>query len=167
MRLDPVPLEHLAGLLPPERAERLRAYADIARTRLDGRIVWNVSATATGGGVAEMLQALLGYSTGAGIDARWLVLDGSPEFFQVTKRVHNLLHGFAGDGGPLGDAERRTYEAVMDEHLEAVAERALIVARPRKERDIKDILAPYANGVRSNGVRSSVRPRAAAARRAR
>ncbi len=117
VRLDPVPLERLAGLLTADRAERLRAYAKAARTRLHGRILWNVSATATGGGVAEMLQALLGYSIAAGVDARWLVLDGSPDFFRVTKRVHNMLHGFEGDAGPLGDAERATYDAVMADHL--------------------------------------------------
>jgi hypothetical protein len=41
-----------------------------------------------------------------------------------------------------GDAERAT--AVMDEHLEAVAGRALIVSRPPREHDIKTILARYA-----------------------
>jgi trehalose synthase len=122
VRIDPVPLEHLAGLLPPARSERLRAYAEVARARLAGRVLWNVSATATGGGVAEMLRALLGYATGAGIDARWLVLDGSPDFFRVTKRLHNLLHGFAGDGGRLGDADRRTYDEVMDAQLEQLRE---------------------------------------------
>lgn len=43
-----------------------------------------------------------------------------------------------------GDAARAI--AVMDQHLEAVASRALIVARPNKGRDIKDILAGYVNG---------------------
>ena len=43
-----------------------------------------------------------------------------------------------------GDGKRAS--ALMDEHLEAVAGRALIVTRPQKNRDIKDILTPYANG---------------------
>jgi DNA-binding GntR family transcriptional regulator len=42
-----------------------------------------------------------------------------------------------------GDAARAI--AVMDRHLEAVASRALIVSRPNKSRDIKDILAGYAD----------------------
>ena len=41
-----------------------------------------------------------------------------------------------------GDAARAI--AVMDQHLEAVASRALIVSRPNKGRNIKDILAGYA-----------------------
>ncbi|WP_336623997.1 glycosyltransferase [Nocardioides sp.] len=118
VQIGPIPLERLAGVLAPDRAERMWTYAQLARDGLAGRTVWNLSATATGGGVAEMLQALLGYTLGAGVDTRWLVLDGSPEFFRLTKRVHNLLHGFAGDGGPLGEAERATYEAVLDAQLD-------------------------------------------------
>jgi len=117
VEISRVRLERLAGLLAPDRAARLRDYAQLARDSLSGRTVWNVSATATGGGVAEMLMALLGYSLGAGVDARWLVLDGTPEFFRVTKRVHNLLHGVDGDGGGLGESDRRAYEAVLGDHL--------------------------------------------------
>lgn len=48
-----------------------------------------------------------------------------------------------------GDVERAV--AVMDQHLESVAGRALIVARTGKSRDIKDILAGYANGEPQKG----------------
>ena len=57
-----------------------------------------------------MLQTLLAYARGAGVDARWLVIEGDPRFFEITKRLHNHLYGTAGDGGPLGAAERRDYE---------------------------------------------------------
>jgi trehalose synthase len=43
--------------------------------------VLNVNSTATGGGVAEMLQTLLSYARGAGVDARWLVIEGDADFF--------------------------------------------------------------------------------------
>ena len=46
-----------------------------------------------------MLHFLVGYLAGAGIDARWVVLEGNQEFFAVTKRVHHLLHGQPGNGG--------------------------------------------------------------------
>jgi len=120
VHVDPIPLERLAALLEPERAARLRGSADRAQAMLDGRTVWNLNATASGGGVAEMLQALLAYSRGAGVDTRWLVLDGSGEFFRLTKRLHNLLHGSAGDGGPLGEEERRLYEQVLADNLPAL-----------------------------------------------
>ena len=111
--IDPISPERLAELLTPSRAERLLAQAHRAQRLLDGRTVWNVNATATGGGVAEMLQSLLSYIRGAGIDTRWVVLDGTPEFFRLTKRIHNLLHGTTGDAGPTGEAERATYEHVL------------------------------------------------------
>jgi len=112
-----VALDRLARLLDPERAERLESTAVLARRDLDGRVVWNVNATASGGGVAEMLTTLLAYSRGAGVDARWLVLEGNPRFFRITKRLHNVLHGAPGDGGPLGDAERDEYDSVLAGNL--------------------------------------------------
>jgi trehalose synthase len=80
---------------------------------LRGRVIWNVNSTARGGGVVEMLRPLLGYSRGGGLDARWVVIGGDQEFFKVTKRLHNHLHGFDGDGGGLGLAEAATYEKTL------------------------------------------------------
>lgn len=118
--IDPMPLERLAGLLAPDRAERFVAAAGDARNALGGRTVWNVNATGQGGGVAEMLQTFVGYARSAGIDSRWLVLDGDPAFFAITKRIHNLLHGSDGDGGGLGEAERGHYDAVLAHNLDAL-----------------------------------------------
>jgi trehalose synthase len=84
-----------------------------AAERLRGRRLWHVNSTEEGGGVAEMLHFLLGYLAGAGIDAHWIVLDGNERFFQVTKRIHNLLHGRPGDGDALGDQERAAYEQTL------------------------------------------------------
>ena len=56
--------------------------------------IWaNVNSTFVGGGVAEMLQSVLPFAKGVGIDARWFVVEGSDEFFSVTKKFHNLLQG--------------------------------------------------------------------------
>lgn len=120
VHIDPRNLDRLLDLFEPGRAEWLVGVAAKARQVLEGRVVWNVNATASGGGVAEMLQALLAYGLGAGIDTRWLVLDGNPEFFRLTKRIHNLLHGSSGDGGPLGDAEHRVYESVLADNAESM-----------------------------------------------
>lgn len=117
VRVDALDLERLAGLLPPERADALRLRAAGGAERLRGRVVWNVNATATGGGVAEMLQVLLAYGRGAGVDTRWLVLDGDDAFFAGTKRLHNFLHGSAGDGRDLGEDVRDHYEAVLADNL--------------------------------------------------
>ena len=102
VHVDAAPLQRLEVLLPAERVEMLERTAGHARELLAGRVVWNLNSTAQGGGVAEMLQVLLAYGRGAGVDTRWLVLDGDPDFFLITKRLHNMLHGSRGDGGVLG-----------------------------------------------------------------
>jgi trehalose synthase len=118
-----VPVLDLARLRPLIGERR---YADLvtegARTRavLRGCTVWNVNSTATGGGVAEMLQVLVGYILGGGVAVRWLVIAGDREFFSVTKRIHNRLHGFPGDGGALGDRETAAYDAVLAANATAI-----------------------------------------------
>jgi trehalose synthase len=111
--VQPLSFDRLAALLPDERAQRFEDAAEQARAVFGDRVVWHVNATARGGGVAEMLQTLLAYGKGAGIENRWLVLDGDPRFFGVTKRLHNALHGVQGDGGPLGPAEHAHYDATL------------------------------------------------------
>lgn len=93
--------------------EEIEAVAAGARREFKGRAIWHISSTARGGGVAELLRALLPYVRGAGIDTRWAVLREPPEFFALTKRIHNFLHGDPGDGGDLGEPERRLYEATL------------------------------------------------------
>jgi trehalose synthase len=91
---------------------------------LQGRSVINVNSTAAGGGVAEMLHVLLGLLRGVGVDARWLVIDGNPEFFEVTKRLHNHLYGSPGDGGDLGEAEHRIYDDTVQAERDALSAHA-------------------------------------------
>ena len=92
----------------------------MAHTLLDGREFWNVNSTAAGGGVAEMLWSWVGLARGLNIDMRWLTISGTPEFFTLTKRLHNRLHGEDGDGGELGEREREVYEEVSRANAEAV-----------------------------------------------
>ena len=121
--VEPVPLHRLEPLLTPERVERLETYVAAARELLEGRVVWNVNSTARGGGVAEMLRTLVAYAAGAGVDIRWLVVGGDPEFFAVTKRIHNRLHGVPGDAGRLDAAARATYDATLARQREEVVAR--------------------------------------------
>jgi len=121
-----VPLRALSRLEPligEDRYLDLQRAGATARSSLRGRSIWNVSSTPTGGGVAEMLQVLVGYTLDAGVDIRWLVMSGDQEFFTVTKRMHNRLHGMPGDGGPLGAAEARKYRSVTDSSAASVLER--------------------------------------------
>lgn len=119
VNVEPLSLERLRGLLPDDQAAAVDQYAANAKAMLAGHTVWNINATAQGGGVAEMLQSLLAYVRGVGVDTQWLVLDGDAEFFAITKRIHNLLHGGVGDGGPLAAAEDSHYREVLQGNLEA------------------------------------------------
>jgi trehalose synthase len=121
--LDAARLEPLIGR---ERMLRFEQVAEAAQAILAGCSVLNVNSTAAGGGVAEMLQTLLAYARGAGVDARWLVIEGDPAFFAITKRVHNGLYGAPGDGGELGEQERSHYEQVLRRN----ADELLALTRP-------------------------------------
>jgi len=110
-----------AFLTPSQRSE-LGELTERARLGLSGRVVWNINSAARGGGVAEMLQSLLGYVRGAGVHARWLVLEGNAEFFRITKRLHHALHGSRGDGLELGAPSRRVYDAVAVDNAEEYLE---------------------------------------------
>jgi trehalose synthase len=79
---------------------------------LEGVRICHVNATATGGGVAELLARYLPLVRGLGIQADWRIIHGDPEFFTVTKALHNALQG--AQYAP-GDRERAIYLA-MNEH---------------------------------------------------
>ena len=117
----------LDGIVPVARLDALvdRSAVDL-RDALSGRCIVNVNSAEVGGGVAEMLRVLLPYTRGAGIDARWFVIEGDPEFFRITKRLHHRLHGRVGDGGPLGAAEA----AKLAEVAEANAQELKAVVVP-------------------------------------
>jgi len=120
VRVEAMSLDRLAPLVGPRRMERFDRTATATRDRLAGRRVINVNSTGRGGGVAELLQTLLAYGRGAGLDVRWLVIDGDPLFFEITKRIHNHLYGGAGDGGPLGPRERAHYADVAQSNAAAL-----------------------------------------------
>jgi trehalose synthase len=110
----------------PSHLARFRGILQRSADRLEGRTVWHLNSTSEGGGVAELLHQVLGYLIGGGIRARWLVVEGDQDFFWVTKRIHNRLHGSTGDGGPLDDAARDAYLGVLHRELGAI----LDVVRP-------------------------------------
>ncbi len=129
VKISPQPPRRWQPVLGDSRWAEVEEAAGRARERYRGRAIWHVSSTLRGGGVAEMLHSLLPYVRGAGIDTRWVVLRERPEFFALTKRLHNLLHE-AGDGDPLGAAERRLYEEAREDgggHLGALVRRGDVV----------------------------------------
>jgi len=123
VEVPPLSLERMRILVGPAEWERLESGLDMGRALLADRQLWNVNSTAAGGGVAEMLWSWVGLARGLDIGMRWLTIAGVPDFFALTKRLHNRLHGEDGDGGPLGDAERQVYEEVTGANAEDVLSR--------------------------------------------
>ncbi|MDX6475756.1 MAG: trehalose synthase, partial [Gaiellaceae bacterium] len=60
---------------------------------LQGKRVVHVSATAFGGGVAEINYTLVPLMADAGLEVEWRIIRGADEFFNVTKAIHNGLQG--------------------------------------------------------------------------
>src|SRR5207245_2528488 len=118
--VGPLSPERFRDVLDPDAWTAFEQGLERARRLLEGRELWNVNSTPAGGGVAEMLRFFVAYARGAGLDVRWSVIAGTPEFFVVTKRIHNFLHGEPGDGGALGAREREVYEEVTRENADGL-----------------------------------------------
>jgi trehalose synthase len=82
-------LEDYRPIVSDEVIEEIRTLAE----SLKGATVVHVNATAFGGGVAEILQTLVPLMRDVGLDARWQLIEGPNEFFNVTKAMHNGLQG--------------------------------------------------------------------------
>lgn len=60
---------------------------------LKGKMIQNINSTAVGGGVAEILSRMIPLLRQFGVDAHWDVIKGNERFFEITKKMHNALHG--------------------------------------------------------------------------
>ncbi|MFQ5865771.1 MAG: glycosyltransferase [bacterium] len=72
--------------------ERFEEIQQLAKALKGARVV-HINSTAYGGGVAEILQALVPLMCDVGVQAEWQVIEGTDEFFNVTKASHNGLQG--------------------------------------------------------------------------
>lgn len=61
--------------------------------KLKERTIRNINSTAVGGGVAEILNRMVPFLKEMGVHVRWDVIKGGEKFFEVTKKIHNTLHG--------------------------------------------------------------------------
>ncbi len=100
----------------------LADYATIARRGLMDEIIRlaeplagkravHVSATAFGGGVAEINYTLVPLMAQAGLDVEWRIIQGEEEFFDVTKTIHNALQGSPLSVAPEQEQVYRRYAA--------------------------------------------------------
>ena len=93
--------------------EQIRTLAE----PLAGRRVLHLSATAFGGGVAEILYTLVPLMRDAGLETEWRIIHGQDEFFDVTKAIHNALQGAE---RTLTPAEQEVFRRYNRENAEAL-----------------------------------------------
>jgi trehalose synthase len=113
-------LIQVADYKPVVGREAIERICEKAK-RLHDRHVTNVSSTYYGGGVAEILSSLTLLMNDLGIKTGWRIIQGAPDFFRVTKKMHNALQG---DRINLTALKKRIYEHVNFEnsvrnHLES------------------------------------------------
>ncbi len=93
--------------------QELAASNERGRSLLENRALWNVTTTSRIGGVAVLVRSYTAYARGAGIDSRWEVVDGDQDFFRLTNRLHNDLHGADGQTAGYTAEDRELYEATL------------------------------------------------------
>jgi len=82
-------VEDYEPIVGSQTIEELHLLAE----RIRGTRVKMVNSTAVGGGVAEILNRLVPLLNNLGISTQWEVIKGGEDFFEVTKKIHNALHG--------------------------------------------------------------------------
>jgi trehalose synthase len=94
-------------------AETIQRIKEKAESLHDLRVA-HVNSTYYGGGVAELLSSLTLLMNSLGIKTGWRVIQGSPDFFSVTKKMHNALQG--GEIN-LSELKMHIYESVVYENV--------------------------------------------------
>jgi len=84
-----IQIEDYERYVGTETVERIRKKAK----PLQDLHVVNINSTYYGGGVSELLSALTLLTNSLGIKTGWRLIQGSPDFFSITKKVHNALQG--------------------------------------------------------------------------
>jgi trehalose synthase len=100
-----------------EAVERIQKKAE----RLQGLHVVNVNSTYYGGGVAELLSSTSLLMNSVGIKTGWRIIQGPPDFFSITKKMHNALQGdeINLSKRKMGIYEEVIYENAIRNHLDS------------------------------------------------
>ncbi len=85
--------------------------------KLEGKAVQHINSTPVGGGVAEILNRMVPMLKELGVDTNWDVIKGGEQFFDVTKKIHNALHGRAED---ITDRDFEIFMETSKENIENV-----------------------------------------------
>jgi len=87
--MKPSSLSHYEAVVGSQVIHELRLLAG----KLAGKKILHVNSTAVGGGVAEILNHMIPLFNELGVQTRWDVIKGGEEYYAVTKKIHNALHG--------------------------------------------------------------------------
>ncbi|MEX0616865.1 MAG: glycosyltransferase [Candidatus Woykebacteria bacterium] len=101
-------LENYKKIVKPKEYEEV---LDLAK-KLKGASIIHLNATASGGGVAEILNSLIPLLSSVGLSPKWYFIKKVYKFFEITKEIHNLLQGKAGD---LTKEQKDFYLAINEE----------------------------------------------------
>ncbi len=77
----------------PLVGESLVMEIKLLAQQLKGARIQHINSTKTGGGVAELLNQLIPLMNEVGLETNWTVIEGTEEFFDLTKSFHVALHG--------------------------------------------------------------------------
>jgi trehalose synthase len=99
--------------------------------RVDGKRVLHLSATAFGGGVAEINYTLVPLMRSIGLDVEWRIIRGEDEFFNVTKKIHNALQGSPVGLMPEEEEIFHRYNALNAEELDESEYDFIIIHDPQ------------------------------------
>src|SRR5438046_5809501 len=102
-------IEDYEPLVGYDAVERIREKAH----KLKGLRVDNFNSTFHGGGVAETLSSITLLMNSLGLRTEWRVIQGTPDFFSITKKMHNALQGAEID---LSSIKKEIYEQVIYEN---------------------------------------------------
>ncbi len=122
------PLDAYVPIVGEESIERLQKVAQ----KCQGLKLLELNATASGGGVAEMLYSSVPFLNALGIEAEWMIISGNKEYFECTKTIHNLLQG---KKGVLTSEMQQSYidnlEKYANSHLSDYTSEVVVVNDPQ------------------------------------
>ncbi|MBN1416882.1 MAG: glycosyltransferase [Bacteroidales bacterium] len=87
--LKPIDIHKYMLIIGAKEVEEIKRLASLLQDK-----TWcHVNSTFDGGGVAEMLKSVVPIAKGLGIKCKWFSIEGSENFYSITKRFHNIIQG--------------------------------------------------------------------------
>src|SRR3990167_256579 len=92
-------------------------YLRLLGERLKWKVIQHINSTPVGGGVAEILNRMVPLLMELGVDTKWDVIKGGEQFFDVTKKFHNALHGRAEE---INQSDFEIFMETSQQNIESV-----------------------------------------------